>query len=114
MDKDDIVIKREFVNKLKAYIAEIEYLCDDDNLTKKIQDLQDYVNSSFKDSSSEKELLEEVIYTKMKDSKKFDRDLYAKYYMLYQDVKNNRIDIERAKELCESFERFAHYEKRIF
>ena len=90
MSNNEVSIQVETIEKIIRELNEISILCSEPHLKTKIEGLQSFV-SSIIDIMDNKISVEDIIYEKMVEVKHLNPDLHLKLYMLYRNLKSNRI-----------------------
>lgn len=99
-----IAVSKECIEQVKAKLVEIEEACDKDELKDKVSRLISFINNNILKYDMKKKDVEKLIYDMMVEVKYKDKELNTNLYILYQDLKNNRITLERAIELFNTYE----------
>lgn len=99
-----IPVPEDYIEQIKCQLAEIEKSCDNDGLKEKISKLTGFINNNILKYDIKKKDAENLIYNKMVEVKYKDKDLNTNLYILYQDLKHDRISLERAIEIFNTYE----------
>lgn len=99
MSEENVEVSREHIKKILYKLMEIEMLSTDYRQKKDIQYLIDFIQRLAPSSESENISLEDLVYNKMVETKGIDDELNAKLYILYQDLKNDKISRDKAFEI---------------
>lgn len=99
MPEEMITVPKEYVLKLVYKLTEIEVLSNDLKQKNDISLILDFIQKYILGCKNEGLKLEDMIYEKMVAAKGVNDELNAKLYILYQDLKNNRVSREKAMDL---------------
>lgn len=112
--EDDFLVTEEFLNNIEIKINEAISMSKDKFVNDKLNELLKYVKRNTMMTSYDKDNLAKLINIRMKEVRSTDRDLESRYYMLYQDLVNDRISLEKAEDLYRVYVNLQEYEKRRY
>lgn len=98
MKDTEIEVKLEQINKIINELTKVKYLSYDENIVKSIDKLIKYIDVDILHNRDLKEKILDQIYSEMQSMKTVDEGLNASLYILYQELKNDRIEITEAIE----------------
>lgn len=103
MKSDKIEVPREYIDRLLYKLMELQMLSNDMKQKDNIGLIIDFVEKVIVQEHKESLNLEDLIYDKMIEARGVNDQLNARLYMLYQDLVNNKISREKAKDLLELY-----------
>ncbi|KOA21021.1 hypothetical protein CLHOM_06090 [Clostridium homopropionicum DSM 5847] len=98
MKDTKIEVKLEQINKIINELTKVKFICYDENIVKSIDKLIKYIDMDILHNRDLKEKILDQIYSEMQAMKSVDEGLNASLYILYQELKNDRINITEAVE----------------
>lgn len=107
----NISINREEYERIRAEINMLSMICNDDVVKKRLIELFNHLNRI---TDSNEMNIEEIIEKKLMETKRTDKELNANLYILYQNLKREKISVEDAKRLFEDYLRLAEYNKNNY
>lgn len=110
-ETDRVLVQLDTMKKVKAGLAEIKILSEDDEIKNKAEELIQLLEKQQKIAKQKGETLIETIYNKMKSTR--DKDLNVKLYMLYRKLEDDKISEDEALKLFEIFTKTEYNEGYI-
>lgn len=111
---DDILVSKQFIENILSKINEIVKISNSTSVNEKLIEIKDYIQGNMTIIEHDSEELANLIKIKMKEIKNIDPDLETRYYMLHQDLVNNRITQEKAQDLYKVYSKLQEFEKKIY
>ncbi|KYH29731.1 MULTISPECIES: hypothetical protein [Clostridium] len=96
MAEKKIEVSLKNMNNLINELIKIKFSCYDENIRNSIESLIEFINVDILNNKDIKERLLDQIHDKMVEVKTINEDLNASLYILYQELKNDRISIQEA------------------
>jgi phosphotransacetylase len=106
-----ISLSSDDFERIRAEINMLSIICTDDVVKKRLIELSNHLNEM---TNSQNINIEEMIEKKLVETKRTDKDLNASLYILYQNLKREKISVEDAKRLFEDYLRLAEYNKNNY
>jgi len=94
----EIEVRLEQINKITNDLIKIKTLCYDENIVKRIDKLISFIDMDILHNKDIKDKILDQVYSEMQLMKTVDEELNASLYILYQELKNDRISITEAIE----------------
>jgi protein subunit release factor A len=105
-------VTEEEYNKIINKLTKLSSLCKDPNTVSALIETVEFMKKLIKDKDEPS--IEELILSKLKETKGKDPDLNASLYILYQNLKRGRVTEEEALELYEKYDYTSKYNKLIY
>lgn len=96
MIEKKIEVSLKNMHSLINQLIKIKSLCYDDSMTSSIERLLEFINTDILSNEDIKERLLNQIHNKMLEVKAINEEINASLYILYQELKNDRITINQA------------------
>ena len=105
-------VTEEEYNKIINRLTKLSSLCKDSEIENGLNETIEIMKKLIKDKAELS--TEELILSKLKETKGKDPDLNASLYILYQNLKRGRVTEEEALELYEKYDYTSKYNKLIY
>lgn len=97
---DSRVLK--ILKKVEEDLREIQFISGDYKVKEKISMLLEFIEE---ETINNKEILEKLIYNKIKETKGRSPELNTDFYLLYRKFSEGKISIQEAQRLYDSYEK---------
>jgi len=94
----EIEVKLDQINKIINELTKVKSICYDENVVKSLEKLISYIDKDILHNKDIKGKILDQIYSEMVVIKTIDEGLNASLYILYQELKNDRISVSEAIE----------------
>ncbi|WP_243149494.1 hypothetical protein [Clostridium niameyense] len=111
-EEEFIELDKKTMEKILFDLKEIRIICSDKKIKERIQSIIEFAQSKI--YSQMEPSLKELIYNKMKETKKNNPDLSSKLYILYRNLIDEKISEEDAKKIYESYIVMDGFEKIVW
>lgn len=98
MSDTKIVVKLDQLNEVISELTKVKSICYDENVLEIINKIIKFIDIDMLQNKDIKGNLLDKIYGQMLEMKAVDDELNASLYILYQELKNDRINISEAIE----------------
>lgn len=90
----------KLLEKIHKDLIDVEAVCSDYDVKEKLLSIIDLIE---KETSNNKVIFIDMIYSKLKETKGRNSDLNTRFYMLYRNIVEGKISMQEAQEMYDMY-----------